>query len=113
MISLTNAAAERLKKLFQADINYQGFRIAIKPAGCSGYKYVTEMVTVINSNDHKIEIDNMPIFIDAKAIEILRGSELDCVNKGLAAWQWEFHNPNVINNCGCGESFSVKEEKSE
>lgn len=112
MITLTQAATERLKKLFQSDANYQGFRIAIKPAGCSGYKYVTEMVTSIYPTDKKIEIEQMPIFIDKTAVAVLQGAELDCVNKGLAAWQWEFHNPNVINNCGCGESFSVKEAKS-
>ncbi len=108
MITLTQAAAERLKKLFQANPNYQGFRIAIKPAGCSGYKYETQMITTVNPYDQKIEFENMPIFIDSNAVEVLRGSELDCVNKSLAAWQWEFHNPNVVNNCGCGESFSIK-----
>jgi Fe-S cluster assembly protein SufA/iron-sulfur cluster assembly protein len=50
--------------------------------------------------------DGVTLAIDPKAINILRGTEIDLVQEGLNRVV-KFNNPNVVAECGCGESFSV------
>jgi Fe-S cluster assembly iron-binding protein IscA len=40
---------------------------------------------------------------------MLKGSTLDYVVNGLSR-MLQFNNPNVVASCGCGESFTIKEE---
>jgi len=37
---------------------------------------------------------------------MIDGSTVDYVRDGLN-WAFEFRNPNVTDECGCGESFTV------
>ncbi len=45
-------------------------------------------------------------FIDAKSLPYLDGMELDYAREGLNEG-FKFNNPNVKDQCGCGESFNV------
>jgi len=46
------------------------------------------------------------IVIDPKSLVYLDGTELDFVKEGLNEG-FKFNNPNVRNECGCGESFNI------
>jgi len=48
----------------------------------------------------------MLLLVDIEALPFLDGSTLDFVREGLKE-SFKFDNPNVKNECGCGESFSV------
>ena len=48
----------------------------------------------------------MQVFVAPDALNLLDGSEVDYVNEGLNRF-FRFNNPNVKDQCGCGESFSV------
>lgn len=109
IISLTTTAIERLQKILQKAPQPAFFRISVKPAGCSGWKYVTEIVPAPQTTDKKLEISGITIYLAADAVAPLQGTQLDVEQKGLGAWQWQFKNPNAIANCGCGESFTFKE----
>ena len=61
----------------------------------------------------KIWVDNfnklrlgLKIIVDSKAIMPLIGTEMDYSEDDLSS-QFVFNNPNVKDQCGCGQSFSV------
>ena len=56
--------------------------------------------------DEIVEQDGITIIIDKKAQLTLLGTEMDFVESKLAS-EFVFNNPNITGTCGCGESFSV------
>jgi iron-sulfur cluster assembly protein len=46
------------------------------------------------------------VLVDAKSLAYLDGMTVDYVRQGLNEG-FEFINPNVKDECGCGESFRV------
>jgi Fe-S cluster assembly iron-binding protein IscA len=63
-VTLTSTAVSHIKKEIQKN-NAIGFRLGIKKAGCSGFKYVVDFVFEKNSVDHLIEIEtDLMIYID-------------------------------------------------
>lgn len=113
MISLTSAAEAHIKKMLAQKANALGFRLAIKQTGCTGYMYMPEIITEINSEDVNIQANEISIFIDKNAIEMINGTEIDYVNKSLGVSVLVFNNPNAKSLCGCGESFNLRENNDE
>ena len=68
--------------------------------------YVLEFADVINDEDTVFEDKGVKVIIDGKSMVYLDGTELDFVKEGLNEG-FKFNNPNVSNECGCGESFTV------
>jgi iron-sulfur cluster assembly protein len=106
MITLTPAAAERIKHFLQNRGHGLGLRLAVKTSGCSGLAYVMEFVDALQEGDQLIEVDNIPLIVDQKSWVYLQGTELDFVKEGLNEG-FTFNNPNAKGECGCGESFTV------
>ena len=72
--------------------------------------YQLELVSESQPNDVAIKIaDELTLFVDAEAIAILQGTEIDFRKEGLNELLM-FNNPNVTGECGCGESFVVDSE---
>ena len=44
--------------------------------------------------------------VDRDALPFLAGTRIDFARQGLNQ-NFEFDNPNVTDECGCGESFTV------
>lgn len=105
-ITMTQAAADQIKHLLSTGQDALGLRIGVKPSGCSGYAYTLDLARQLNDDDHVFEHDEAKIIIDEQALHMLDGTEVDYVNEGLNRL-FKFHNPNVKDECGCGESFSV------
>ena len=59
-----------------------------------------------SAGDEIIECGDVKLVIDPKSLLYLDGTELDYVKEGLNEG-FEFRNPNVKDECGCGESFHV------
>ena len=78
--------------------------------GCNGYSYFFEFTSRANKSDHKITIDDLEFFIPSDSLEIIRGSQVDYTIEGLNQGV-KFINPNASAVCGCGESFTVRDEK--
>lgn len=106
MITLTQAAAERIKHFLQNRGHGLGLRLAVKTSGCSGLAYVMEFVDALTEGDQLIEVDGIPLIVDQKSLVYLQGTELDFVKEGLNEG-FTFNNPNAKGECGCGESFTV------
>ena len=110
-ISLTENAKTHVKSVLAKQADGLGLRIGVKTTGCSGYQYVIDTATEINDQDQIIELDDVKVVIDKLSLQYLNGCELDFVKEGLNSG-FKFTNPNVQETCGCGESFSLKEEVS-
>ena len=83
-----------------------GIRLGVRTTGCSGLSYVLEFVDEKAEEDVVFECGNVQLIIDPKSLVYLDGTQLDYVKEGLNEG-FEFKNPNVKDECGCGESFHI------
>ncbi len=104
-ITMTPAAAERVKSFLENRGAGIGLRLGLKTSGCSGMAYIIEFVDDLNDDDEVYEVADVKIIIDAKSFIYLQGIELDFVKEGLNEG-FQFNNPNAKGECGCGESFT-------
>ncbi|QLB20171.1 iron-sulfur cluster assembly protein IscA [Vespertiliibacter pulmonis] len=105
-ITLTETAADRVRTFLDNRGKGIGLRLGVKTSGCSGLAYVLEFVDILNEDDRVFEQHGVKIIVDEKSLVYLAGTELDYVKEGLNEG-FKYTNPNVKNECGCGESFNV------
>ena len=105
-ITLTERAAEHVKKSLSKRGKGEGLRLGVRASGCSGQSYVLEFVDSIEPEDKVFEYHGVKVIIDPKSLVYLDGTELDYAREGLNEG-FKFNNPNVKGECGCGESFTV------
>ena len=105
-ITLTEAAAQRVKDFIANRGGGEGLRLGVKTTGCSGMAYVLEFADAAEDGDEVFESQGVKIFVDAKSLIYIDGTELDFAKEGLNEG-FKFNNPNEKNTCGCGESFTV------
>ena len=110
-IALTDRAAAHVKIYLADNADGVGLRVGVKPTGCSGYQYVIEAAQAVNKHDTAFETNGVTVVIDEQSLRYLAGTELDFVKEGLNEG-FRFHNPNVSETCGCGESFSLSENQA-
>ena len=105
-VSLTENAAEHVNAYLQSRGKGVGIRLAVKTTGCSGLMYVLEPVDEVQPEDVRFSSQGVEVFVDPKSLIYVDGTEMDYVKQGLNEG-FEFKNPNVKDECGCGESFTV------
>ena len=106
MIQLTELAATKVSKTLEKRGKGLGLRVGVKTTGCSGLAYVLEYVDIPNQEDMSFVSYGIHIFVDPKSLAYLEGLEMDWIREGLNEG-FKFSNPNVRDECGCGESFRV------
>jgi len=105
-VSLTPAAADRVRTYLDARGKGVGLRVGIKSTGCSGYAYVVNYADDVEPSDVVFEDQGVKVVVDRESLELIDGTEVDFIKQGLNE-AFRFRNPNVTGECGCGESFSV------
>ncbi len=105
-ITLTDAAADRVKTFMDNRGKGIGLRLAVRTTGCSGMAYVIEFADELDESDVVFEDNDVTVVVDPKSLVYLDGTELDFGKEGLNEG-FKFRNPNVKDECGCGESFTV------
>ena len=105
-VTLTEKAAAHVNRNLQKRGKGVGLRLGVKTTGCSGLAYQLEYVDAATAEDAIFESNGVKVFIDPKSLPYLEGTELDFVREGLNEG-FKFQNPNVKDECGCGESFRV------
>jgi iron-sulfur cluster assembly protein len=105
-LSITTAAAEQIQRVLEERGQGLGLRVSVKPSGCSGYSYVLDFADEAANDDAVFEEHGVTVFVTPEALPMLDGSEVDYVSEGLNRF-FRFNNPNVKDQCGCGESFTV------
>ena len=106
LMSMTDAAAERLGSLYAKGQQGMLLRISVNTKGCSGLSYVMEWVPAAGPGDEVVTDHGLTVLVDRKASLFLIGSTMDYQVKDLVAG-FTFSNPNEKGRCGCGESFHV------
>ena len=105
-ISLSESAARHVSNFIAKRGKGFGIRLGVKTSGCSGMAYKLEFVDNTENEDQVFESHGVNVVIDPKSLAYLDGTELDFVKEGLNEG-FKFNNPNVKDQCGCGESFNV------
>ncbi len=106
LMSLSEAAAERLRRLYAGGHAGQLLRISVGTKGCSGLSYDMGWVDAPGPNDEVVRDRDLTVLVDRKASLFLIGTVMDYQVKDLEAG-FTFVNPNEKGRCGCGESFHV------
>lgn len=104
-MKLTAGAVEHLKELSDLP-EPKLIRVGVKNRGCSGLAYHLEYVDKPAAFDEILEQDGVKVLIDSKALFSIIGSEMDWMEDKLSQ-RFVFKNPNIKEQCGCGESFAV------
>lgn len=108
MITLTDAAARKVKELLEAEgATDLALRVAVRPGGCSGFSYEMFFDGDIATDDEKAEFGEQPVsvVVDPASAQLLEGATLD-YKDGLNQAGFAITNPNASRSCGCGQSFS-------
>ncbi|MGH8274678.1 MAG: HesB/IscA family protein [Gammaproteobacteria bacterium] len=105
-ISLSDAAAERVQRFMAGSEGAKALRLGVKKTGCSGFAYVLGYAEEAGTDDAVFEDHGVRILVDRKSLPLVDGTQVDFVREGLNH-AFRFQNPNVADECGCGESFNV------
>lgn len=105
-ITMTDAAADRVRHFLSNRGKGIGLRVGVKTTGCSGLAYVLEFADDLNPDDEVFDQQGIKLIVDGKSLVYIDGTELDFTREGLNEG-FKFNNPNVNGECGCGESFTV------
>lgn len=106
-VTLTESAANRVRHFIDQRGKGQGLRLGIKKTGCSGWAYVVDFADSIDPDaDTVFENRGLKVVVKRDHLSFLDGTEVDFSKEGLGE-AFKFRNPNVKDECGCGESFNV------
>src|SRR3989337_2698800 len=108
-ITLTAKAADHVQNFLLKRGKGIGLRVGVRTTGCSGLAYKLEFVDARQPEDLEFESRGVKVLVDPKSLQYIDGTELDYTREGLNEG-FKFTNPNVKDECGCGESF--KDRKS-
>ena len=108
MITLTQAAAQEVKRLMEKEQKPNlGLRLGVKGGGCSGMSYLLALDDATPKQyDSIFEQEGIKLLVDAKSHLYLDGLTID-YKTNLMGGGFEFNNPNAKKSCGCGTSFSA------
>ena len=106
MITITERAATHIQNFLNNRGKGEGIRLGVRTSGCSGMAYTLEFADSAVDEDMVFEGFGVKVFVDPKSHVYLDGTELDYTKEGLQEG-FKFINPNVKDECGCGESFHV------
>ncbi len=106
LLNASGEAVQQLKKLMEQEgMTGKGVRLAVRGGGCSGFSYAIGFDEQ-RDGDNTVEQDGVTFLMDKKSTIYLKGITLD-YHSGLEGKGFVFENPNAVNTCGCGSSFSV------
>lgn len=105
-VTLTEAALRHFEKALEGKAG-KLVRLSTRTSGCTGYAYVLDLVDEPGPGDLVLQPgETVTLAIDPEALALIRGTEIDLAVEGVNTVV-KFRNPNVVAECGCGESFSV------
>lgn len=106
-IEVAPRAAEEALSLMQNEgmnTNVGGLRLFVQQGGCAGLSYGMRFDSEPEEDDTITEHDGLRVFVDPASLRYIGGSTL-AYETGLQGAGFHVENPNVVSECGCGESF--------
>lgn len=107
VLTMSDAAAERVRALLANAAPGAGLRLGIKKGGCAGMEYAMALAAAPRTGDEVIDADGARVFVEPAALMFLLGARMDYKSDTFTSG-FTFQNPNEISACGCGESVSLK-----
>jgi iron-sulfur cluster assembly protein len=108
LVSLTPAAAAKIKQLIESESDVSVLRVAIEGGGCSGFQYGLGFDRGAVEGDHEYESEGVRVVVDQFSAPYLRGASVDYLET-IQESGFKIDNPNAVSSCGCGSSFQVAE----
>jgi iron-sulfur cluster assembly protein len=108
LISVTEAAAVKIKQLMAEDEDVSVLRVAIQGGGCSGFQYGLGFDRGAVEGDLEFEQHGVTVVVDPFSAPYLQGARVDYVDS-IQQSGFAIDNPNAVASCGCGHSFQVAE----
>ncbi len=110
LLSLTDAAAHKLRDLTAEDTNPSvGLRVYVYSGGCSGFRYGMMLEDSPTEEDRVLESNGVRVYVDGRSEDLLRGAQIDYVDTLMGAG-FTVNNPNAVAACGCGSSFRTADD---
>jgi iron-sulfur cluster assembly protein len=106
-IEVSEAASNKSLALLEQeslDTDTAGLRLFVQQGGCAGLSYGMRFDTSPDEDDIIYEHHGLRVFVDPASIQYIRGSVVE-YETGLQGAGFDVENPNVVSECGCGESF--------
>jgi iron-sulfur cluster assembly accessory protein len=108
LVSLTPAAAAKVKSLMEQESDVSVLRVAIEGGGCSGFQYGLGFDRGAAEGDTEYEVEGVRVVVDPFSAPYLRGATVDYLET-IQESGFKIDNPNAVSSCGCGHSFQVAE----
>jgi iron-sulfur cluster assembly protein len=108
LMTVTEAAASKIKQLMAEEQDVSVLRVAIQGGGCSGFQYGLGFDRGAVEGDHELELHGVRVVVDPFSAPYLSGSTIDWLD-GLQESGFKIDNPQAVSSCGCGHSFQVEE----
>jgi iron-sulfur cluster assembly accessory protein len=107
LIGVTDKAASKAISLSQREGYTEPFlRLRVLAGGCSGFSYKLSFEQTAAPDDTVIDAHGLKVLIDPKSGPIVAGSTLE-FNDALLGGGFKVNNPQAVQECACGESFSI------
>lgn len=106
VITLTDAARQRVGEIMSSNDNAVGIRIGVKNGGCAGMEYTIDLVEEPIVGEDKVTVPEGTVYVAPQAVLFLLGTQLDFEVTKLRTG-FVFNNPNQSSACGCGESVEL------
>ncbi|MFC7227321.1 iron-sulfur cluster assembly accessory protein [Salinirubellus salinus] len=106
-VDVSEAAAEQATSLLAGeghDTDEAGLRLFVQQGGCAGLSYGMRFDLEPEDDDTVITEHGLRVFVDPASMKYIAGSRLE-FEGGLQGAGFTVENPNVVSECGCGESF--------
>jgi iron-sulfur cluster assembly protein len=108
LISLTPAAAVKIRELMEGEEDVAVLRVAIEGGGCSGFQYGLGFDRGPVEGDHDFVCEGVRVVVDPFSAPYLSGATVDYLET-IQESGFKIENPNAVSSCGCGHSFQVEE----
>src|SRR3954452_25452196 len=108
VVSLTAAAAVKIRELMATETDVSVLRVAIEGGGCSGFQYGLGFDHGATEGDLRFEQHGVTVVVDPYSAPYLSGASVDYVDT-IQQSGFAIDNPNALASCGCGHSFQVAE----
>src|SRR3981081_2460896 len=108
LISLTPAAAAKIKQLMESESDVNVLRGAIAGGGCAGFQAGVGLDRDAVEGDHEYESEGVRVVVDPFSAPYLGGARVDYLET-IEESGFKIDNPNAVSSCGCGHSFQVAE----
>src|SRR5262249_44607464 len=106
IVSLTPAAAVKIRDLMASEEDVSVLRVAIEGGGCSGFQYGLGFDRGAQEGDHEFECEGVTVVVDPFSAPYLMGAQVDYLET-IQESGFKIENPNAVASCGCGHSFQV------